>query len=59
MKYSFMVHSTHTGPVLGPLSMLSIEVHSDGVLLKQMGDTITLDKKQIKELLTELSKEFK
>lgn len=47
-----------TGPVMGHLTVVNVEIHHDGILLKQGKDSIVLDETQIKKLLIELNKEF-
>lgn len=44
--------------VSGVIDQTAVEVHEDGIVLRQNGDTIVLDQKQIKQLINELNKEF-
>lgn len=44
----------------GVIDCTSVSLKSDGnIVLKQNGDTIVLDEKQVKQLLSELNKEYK
>lgn len=55
-KHTFYV--TSDPDVSGVLDRTAVAVDKDGIVLRQNGDTIVLDQKQIKQLISELTKEF-
>lgn len=56
--YSNMFYVTSDPDISGVIDQTAIQVHKDGIVLRQNGDTIVLDQKQIKQLISELNKEF-
>lgn len=49
----------NSDPSLAPLDQTSVTFEKAGITLKQGNDIIALDEKQIKQLLSELNKEYK